>query len=50
MNNLLDKELKALVITMLTKLDKRIDGHNENFNKEAEKIIYIYIKSVRSKE
>lgn len=43
MNNLLDKELKALVITMLTKLDKRIDGHNENFNKEAEKKLYIYI-------
>lgn len=44
MNNLLDKELKALVITMLTRIkNKRIDGHNENFNKEAEKnYIYIY--------
>lgn len=49
MNNLLDKELKALVITMLTKLDKRIDGHNENFNKEAEKNTYIYIYKISQK-
>ena len=33
-SNLPDKEFKALVIKMLTELGKRIDEHNENFNKE----------------
>ena len=35
-NNLLDKEFKALIIWMLTELGKRIDEHSENFNKELE--------------
>ena len=33
-NNLPDKDFKAIVIRMLTKLGKRIDEHGENFNKE----------------
>ena len=33
-NNLLDEESKELVIWMLTELGKRIDEHNDNFNKE----------------
>ena len=37
-NNLLDKEFKALVIKILTKLEKRIDVHSEHFNKEQENI------------
>ena len=37
-NNLLDRELKALVIKVLTELGKRIDVHSENFNKELENI------------
>ena len=37
-NNLLDKEFKALVRRMLTELGKRLDKHNENFNKELENI------------
>ena len=36
-NNLLDKEYKTSVIRMLTNPGKRIDEHNENFNKELEK-------------
>ena len=35
-DNLPDKELKALVIRMLTELGKRIDEHSKNFNKEVE--------------
>ena len=31
-----DKEFKALAIRMLTKLDKIIDRHSENFNKKLE--------------
>ena len=34
-NNLPDKEFKALMIRMLTELRKRIDEHSENFNKEV---------------
>lgn len=37
MNNLPDKEYKALVIRMLTEL-KRLDEHSENFSKELENI------------
>ena len=37
-NNLLDKEFKALVIRMLTESGKRTDEHSENFNKELESI------------
>ena len=36
-NNLLDKEFKALLIRMLTGLGKRTDEHSENFNKELKK-------------
>lgn len=32
--NLSGKELKAIVITILTELRKRIDEHNENFDKK----------------
>lgn len=35
-NNLPNKELKALVIRMLTELGKRIDEHNKTSNKELE--------------
>ena len=35
-NNLPDKEFKALVLRMLTELGKRIDKHSENLNKELE--------------
>ena len=37
-NNLLDKELKVMVIKMLTELRRRMNEHNENFNKETENI------------
>ena len=37
-NNLLDKEFKAMVIKMLTELRRRMDEHSENFNKEIENI------------
>ena len=37
-NNLSDKELKALVIRMLSELGDGIDEHSENFNKELENI------------
>ena len=37
-NNLPDKECKALVLRMLTELGKSIDEHSENFNKELENI------------
>lgn len=30
-NNLSDKELKVIIIKMLTKLRIRMDDHNENF-------------------
>lgn len=32
--NVSDKELKALVIKMLTEIEKRIHEHSENFDKE----------------
>ena len=35
-NNLSDKEFKALVLRTLTELGKRIDKYNESFNKELE--------------
>lgn len=38
MNNLLDKDLKAVVLKMLTELRKRMDKHSENSNKELENI------------
>ena len=38
MNSLPDKEFKALVIGVLTKLGKRSDELNEHFNKELENI------------
>ena len=34
--NFPDKEFKAIVIRMLTELQKKIDEHSENFNKELE--------------
>ena len=37
-NNLLDKEPKTLVIRILTKLGKRIDGHSEDFNEKFENL------------
>ena len=33
-----DKEFKVLVIKMPTELKRRIDKHNENFNKETKNI------------
>ena len=36
-NNLLNKEFKALLIRMLIGLGKRTDEHSENFNKELKK-------------
>ena len=38
-NNLLNKEFKALLIRMLIGLGKRTDEHSENFNKELKKKI-----------
>ena len=32
-SNRLDKELKVMIIKMLTKLGRRMDEHNENFNR-----------------
>ena len=37
-NDLLNKEFKALVIDRLTELGKRIDEHNENFNREQQNV------------
>lgn len=37
-NNLPQKEFKALLMKMLSKLGKRIDFHNDTFNKELENI------------
>lgn len=37
-NSLPDKELKAILIRMLTELWKRIDEFSENFNKQLENI------------
>ena len=36
--NVSDKELKVLVIKMLTEIEKRIHEHSENFNKELENV------------
>ena len=36
--NISDKELKALVIKILTEIEKRIHEHSENFNKELENV------------
>lgn len=36
-NNLPDKEFKVIVIKMPTKLRRRMDEYNENFNKEKTK-------------
>ena len=36
-NNLLNKEFKALLIRMVIGLGKRTDEHSENFNKELKK-------------
>lgn len=33
-SNLPDKEVKILIIGMITKLGRRMDDHSENFNKE----------------
>ena len=37
-NNSPDKELKAIVVRMLTELGKRINEFSENFNKQVENI------------
>ena len=37
-NNSPDKELKVIVIRMLTELGKRINEFSENFNKQLENI------------
>lgn len=37
-SNLLNQEFKALLIRMVTKLEKRIDEHSENYSKEQENI------------
>ena len=42
-DNLPDKEFKTIVVRILTKVKKRIDEHNENFNKKLE-----YIKKDKS--
>lgn len=39
-NNLADKELKVIIIKMLTKLRIRMDDHNENFT-EMENMLNI---------
>ena len=36
-SNLPDKELKVMVIKMLTKCMRRMEEHSENFNNELEK-------------
>lgn len=38
MSNVPNKELKFMVIKMLTELGRRMDEHNGNFNKEMENI------------
>ena len=37
-SNLPDKELKVMIIKMLTEHRRRMDEHSENFNKELENI------------
>ena len=37
-DNLPDKEYKLTVIRMFTELERRIDEHSENYNKELENI------------
>ena len=37
-NNLLDKELKVMVIKMLIKFERRVGEFSENFNKEIQNI------------
>ena len=37
-NDLLTKEFKALVIRILTELEKRINKHSKNFNKDLENV------------
>ena len=37
-NDLLSKEFKALVIRILTELEKRINKHSKNFNKDLENV------------
>ena len=37
-SNRLDKELKVMIIKMLTEHRRRMDEHSENFNKELENI------------
>ena len=48
MNNLPDKEFKALVIKTLTKLGKGIDVNSEHFTKELENIKKDQIKNENS--
>ena len=44
-----EKEFKVMVIKMLIKLGRRMDEHNEKFNKEIENIIK-YHRSHRAEE
>ena len=37
-SNLPDKEFKGIILKMITKLRRRMEEHNENFNKELNNI------------
>lgn len=43
MSNSPNKEFKVMVVKMLTKLERRMDKHSENFNEEIEKIKYAFL-------
>ena len=49
-NNLPDKEFKALIIATLTEREKIIDKQGENFNEKLENIKYLYFIRVRAEE
>lgn len=48
-SNIADKEFKVMVINMLTKLGRRMDGHSKNFNKEIENTIKYPIEVIELK-
>ena len=48
-NNLLDKEFKAMVLKILTKFSKRMHDHRENFNKKTENIRSYQIEVLKLK-
>lgn len=49
MSNVPNKELKFMVIKMLTELGRRMDEHNVNFNKEMENIRKYHIEVMEVK-